>query len=669
MLKRITPLIIAVILVFVYLPTYTLAVSPVLDYEESWAKDVISHYIKRGVVFPDENGNIEPRKAMTRAEVAMLINNALSFTKTAEINYTDVTPQDSFYKDLQIAKGMGYMIGGGERQPFRPYDPITRQEMSILVARVLELQHNINSAKIFVDFDEIPTDEAKGAIGSMADSKVKVLEGIGDGLFAPNADITRDQAYTMIYRAEKIYLELQRGEREYSSVNIFQRETFGAPTVTKNYHNISIYSQEATLENIVIWGDLTIHGSVLNGSVSLDDITVKGNTYIYGGESIKISNSELNTVVINKESDSVNFNLSGASEVAKITASSNASINAPAMKIPEIVIVSQAEKNPNVSLDAMLIENIDINSRSVVNITNGIVQSLLIDYGAFDAVVEVEESASIISATVNDVAAIYGEGMVASVRANTLGAIILTENTNVTDISGNTVTTNTSNNSNNSTSSQNMQNDNNIYIPYPTDNTNNIDSNNTNSNNNIYIPWDNYIPYPSNNTNNIDNSNTTTNNTNTAPPANNNPPSGQQTNQPEQGNQNNSQGNNNNNQSNSQGQGGGNTNTQSVKEPENSSKSQITPISELTNIMISVIDPKTIVLYMDNYGDIGFNVYRGIKENNKIIIDYEYIITFKCEYGNINGMSGYIITLNDDIDDSYPYIIKIEDYPNNIVVS
>ena len=160
-------IIIYILVIFTLVSSVPTVYAADVDYAESWAKEVIVYYIERGVVFPDEDGNIQPRKPMMRAEVAMLINKSLGFTKTAEINYTDVTPIDSFYKDLQIAKGMGYMIGGGDKQPFRPYDPITRQEMSILVARVLELQPNIEAAKIFVDFDDMPTDEAKGAIGAI----------------------------------------------------------------------------------------------------------------------------------------------------------------------------------------------------------------------------------------------------------------------------------------------------------------------------------------------------------------------------------------------------------------------------------------------------------------------------------------------------------------------
>ena len=504
-------IIVYILVIFMLVSVIPAVYAADVDYAESWAKDVITYYIERGVVFPDDDGNIQPRKPMTRAEVAMLINKSLGFTKTAEINYTDVMPIDPFYKDLQIAKGMGYMIGGGEKQPFRPYDPITRQEMSILVARVLELQPNIEAAKIFVDFDDMPTDEAKGAIGAMADPSVKVLEGVGEGLFDPNYNITRDQAYTMIYRAEKIYWELQSGKRQYSSINVFQKEPFGDISIQKNYNNVEVFSQEITLRNITVWGDLTIHGGVNSGNIELDNVIIKGNTNIHGGDSVKINNGKLNIVTIKKAVGAVQLDFAGTSSVSKISAHSEVTINATSMTIPEITI-SETMEDAAISISAANVGNIDIESGAIVSIETGVVQGLTIGYSADGTVVYVQEPATVVNATVKSMAGIGGKGTVTTAKLSSLGALVTTPYTKITDMFGNTFANDA---------------DGKALISEPTQNpTAASNTDNTNNSNNseleAYLAWYNtYINSQnqnqnqnSNNSNNSNNTNNSNNNSN-----------------------------------------------------------------------------------------------------------------------------------------------------------
>ena len=618
-------------------PAYAAEDSSTSDYDNSWAKDVISHYIQRGVIIPDKDGNVEPRKAMTRVEVAILINKALNFTKTAEISYTDVTSADSFYKDLQIAKGMGYMIGGGDKQPFRPNAPITRQEMSILVSRILELQLNIEAAKIFADFDKIPTDEAKGAIGAMADPTVKVLEGIGNGLFDPNADITRDQAYTMIYRAEKIYLELQSGKRQYLSVDIIQKETFGNLSITKNYHDVNVYSQDVILQNIVIWGDLSIHRNI-SGNVALNNVTVKGNTYIYGGDLIKIDNSKLNILTVDKDNNTIYLDFSGTSSVSKIFANSGLFINAPAMTIPNIII-SETEKSAIVSIKGLLIENLEVQSRAYVNIMDGIVQDLLIGHSASDTVVFVEQSAHIIDAVVNCAAAIRGKGTVISVILNTDKAVISTEHTKITDNRGN-INTNNGKDDKKDTSTQNT-------TSTATNATNN--SNNTPNYPSYPLEMPNFqlpqLPVPSN------------------------PTTGQQNNTNNQNNQNNTNNQNTQNtQNNTNNQNNTNTNTpteykkpeetgipapnpQPIPQPTTTSKLNI---KDFDDVEPKVRDSKTIdLLFMKDFGNLTtvFFISDEIQVTNAKYEEYY------DEDGIITGK--YVLTLSKPLERGKSYILLI----------
>ena len=49
------------------------------------------------------------------------------------------------------------------------------------------------------------------------------------------------------------------------------------------YDDVTIKADDVTLDGTVIYGDLTIHKDVKNGTVTLEDVTVKGDVYVYGG--------------------------------------------------------------------------------------------------------------------------------------------------------------------------------------------------------------------------------------------------------------------------------------------------------------------------------------------------------------------------------------------------
>ena len=49
------------------------------------------------------------------------------------------------------------------------------------------------------------------------------------------------------------------------------------------YDDVTIKADDVTLDGTVIYGDLTIHKDVKNGTVTLKDVTVKGDVYVYGG--------------------------------------------------------------------------------------------------------------------------------------------------------------------------------------------------------------------------------------------------------------------------------------------------------------------------------------------------------------------------------------------------
>lgn len=88
----------------------------------------------RGLVRGDGAGNLNPKRTMTRAEVAALFAQLLSLEPTGVPDYADV-PENAWYYDAVAA-----LYDAGIVSPdtfFRPGDPVTRAEFLVLFARAM----------------------------------------------------------------------------------------------------------------------------------------------------------------------------------------------------------------------------------------------------------------------------------------------------------------------------------------------------------------------------------------------------------------------------------------------------------------------------------------------------------------------------------------------------
>src|SRR5690606_21599494 len=83
------------------------------------------------------------------------------------------------------------LLFGYEDNSFRPNQPITRAEIAVIVARVLELDTSAYTVTGFADDADIPN-WAKGAVGAIR--KLGIVSGRGGNKFVPNGIATRAEA-------------------------------------------------------------------------------------------------------------------------------------------------------------------------------------------------------------------------------------------------------------------------------------------------------------------------------------------------------------------------------------------------------------------------------------------------------------------------------------------
>ena len=107
----------------------------VSDITGHWAAPYLTEMHELGIINPSSStGEYTPDTPIMRWEFMRYINRAFGFTEKASINYSDVSPSDSYYETVQIAVEYGY-INGSARQD-RPGGTLTREQAATILGRL-----------------------------------------------------------------------------------------------------------------------------------------------------------------------------------------------------------------------------------------------------------------------------------------------------------------------------------------------------------------------------------------------------------------------------------------------------------------------------------------------------------------------------------------------------
>lgn len=165
-----------------------------------WAVSSIDYLYRRGVVIGDGKGYFHPADFTRRADfVIMLVR---TFDLYAEItgNYKDVANGAYYSEAVGIAKEHGITPAGDH---FRPLDNITREEMFVMMYKLLIGQGLIfpepshESLLVYKDREDIGSD-AKDALAVL--TAAGLMAGSGNGLADPSGYSTRAQIAVVIFR-------------------------------------------------------------------------------------------------------------------------------------------------------------------------------------------------------------------------------------------------------------------------------------------------------------------------------------------------------------------------------------------------------------------------------------------------------------------------------------
>ena len=235
------------------------------DYDRTaWYAEAVSAAVDNGLLYGKSSTVIDPNGAMTRAEMAAIINRSFGCYKTADISqYKDVSKSAWYYKDVALAVQMG-TYNGRSSSAMAPDAPISRQEAMTVVARALELDYDAyakTDLSKFADRDKISA-WALPYIRAMVGADY--IHGRGKNL-APLDNITRAEFAQIFANIIGSYITVKGS---------YDKDIKGS---------VLIRTDDVTLQNMTVDGDLIIGCGAADGKIVLDNVTVEGRLLVWGG--------------------------------------------------------------------------------------------------------------------------------------------------------------------------------------------------------------------------------------------------------------------------------------------------------------------------------------------------------------------------------------------------
>ncbi|GIQ71104.1 S-layer homology domain-containing protein [Xylanibacillus composti] len=165
-----------------------------------WGKEEVELLASKLIVSGLTEDTFGPAATVTRAEFAALIVRALGLEEQGASAFADV-PSTAWFAGAVGAAYEAGLVSGYEDGSFRPNQPITRQELAMLMDNALRFTGQPASGNgqlnQFADREAIAA-WAQGAVGRVA--QAGITQGRGDNRFEPTAISNRAEAAAMIKR-------------------------------------------------------------------------------------------------------------------------------------------------------------------------------------------------------------------------------------------------------------------------------------------------------------------------------------------------------------------------------------------------------------------------------------------------------------------------------------
>jgi len=173
------------------------------DISGHWAQDSILSAQKKGLMFGTGGSKFRPDLPTTRAQAATILVRALKLEPAKAVGETfrDVNGHWA-RQEIETAQAYGIIRGVGEGR-FAPDEPITREQMAVMLDRILNLDIDPENLVYFIDTNVEELTWSYSAIIRLASRNV--FSGYPNGFFYPKQNITRAQMAVLMDRLSEYF--------------------------------------------------------------------------------------------------------------------------------------------------------------------------------------------------------------------------------------------------------------------------------------------------------------------------------------------------------------------------------------------------------------------------------------------------------------------------------
>lgn len=209
MKKKISILMLLAVLMFVsIMPAAMARTQTFWDVSDNhWAAEAINEMAKRGIISGYSDGSFRPNDPVTRAEFAKIMI-AAAGVKLTDPKHLSQTFQDvgrNHWAFTYVEHAKPYLTGykSGNNYTYKPNDNAVREDIAVALVRLLRYDStkkaDLNVLNSFKDRDDISTNLRSFIAIAVS---TKLISGYDDRTFRPQAQLTRAEAASLIYRTK-----------------------------------------------------------------------------------------------------------------------------------------------------------------------------------------------------------------------------------------------------------------------------------------------------------------------------------------------------------------------------------------------------------------------------------------------------------------------------------
>lgn len=372
MKKKFLPMLLSVSMIATLLPVPVMAATTFEDVQGHWGERAIERWVDYGIVNGDK-GQFRPDDSLTRGEMAVIIANLLNLENKSENNpFSDL--DDNWYTDALLACYEAGIFSGDAAGTIRPKDTITRQEAMVVLCNAMRIAPKEGSLNDFNDGAAV-ADWASGFVKALTDAGI--VNGVGNNMLQPNGEISRASVVTILNNAITGY-----ANKDGQSIEA----TGGLVIVTSKDVTIT-----GTADRVLVLD------SAAKGKVTLDNLKVNGEVIIEGQNTqvVFTGTTTADGVVFDDDAESAVLTVGESADAGDITVgATNASVDVQG-KARTITVNESAEEVTIAIAAKATVDSVSVEAAGTKITVDGDVENISLGKNAKESKVTVSKDAQV----------------------------------------------------------------------------------------------------------------------------------------------------------------------------------------------------------------------------------------------------------------------------------